>query len=223
MAVQRINFWFIPIKRVVSSSWTSVIFLWIIINGSPSYWVMILKYCIRLEWKIKLMMDYQGMIDKQLDCKGLACALTVTSSIQMQNILDGVDTDRSNQDFIREVARGSVTKVGYSVIGGILFYKWHLVLSRSSNHIQMILCEYHDGVMAVHSGILKMVKCIQLYFIGRKWRMMSRNMFLNVHFARPISIQHESRRTIATYSISFSNLVWDIYGLHRRVAKIRGD
>lgn len=101
------------------------------------------------------------MIDRKIDSEGLLCALTVTSSIQMQNILEEVDADEHIQDFIREVSRGSVTKTGYSVVGGRFFYKGRLVLNRSSTHIPFILREYHDGVIGGHSGIPKTINRIQ--------------------------------------------------------------
>lgn len=91
-------------------------------------------------------------------------AITVTSSLQMQEIFEEVDSDKELKKRVHAVTVGSEQKQGYSVIGGRLFYKNRLVLSRSSRFIPMILSEYHDGVMGGHSGVLKTIKRIQHLF-----------------------------------------------------------
>lgn len=91
-------------------------------------------------------------------------AITVTSSLQMQEIFEEVDSDKELKKRVHVVTVGSEQKQGYSVIGGRLFYKNRLVLSRSSRFILMILSEYHDGVMGGHSGVLKTIKRIQHLF-----------------------------------------------------------
>lgn len=110
------------------------------------------------------------MIDRQLDANGLLCALTVSSSIQMQSIFDELDANEDIQKLIKEVLLETVAKVGYTVVGGRLFYKGRLFLSRTSQFIQQILREYHDGVMGGHSGILKTIKRIQQIFYWPKMK-----------------------------------------------------
>lgn len=104
------------------------------------------------------------MIGRQTTSEGLLFALTVSSTIQMQNILDEIDVKEEIHKLMREVAVGSIEKKGYTVVSGRLFYKNYLVLPRLSVHIPQILHEYHDGVMGGHSGILKTIKHIQQLF-----------------------------------------------------------
>lgn len=106
------------------------------------------------------------MIDRQMDANGVLCALTVSSSLQMQNIFDEVDGNEEIQKLVKKVMLGDLPKVGYTVVGGRLFYKNRLFLSRSSQFISQILSEYHDGVMGGHSGILKTIKRIQKILTG---------------------------------------------------------
>ena len=110
------------------------------------------------------------MIDRQVNTDGVLCALTVSSSVQMQNILDELDENEDILRVIMEVLLGKLPKVGYTVAAGRLFYKGRLVLSRSSQFIQQILREYHDGVMGGHSGILKTIKRIQQGFYWPKMK-----------------------------------------------------
>lgn len=104
------------------------------------------------------------MIDRQTNADGMLCALIVSSSIQMQNILDELDDNEDIQRLIKEVLLGKVPKLRYTVAAGRLFYKGRLVLARNSQFIQQILQEYHDGIIGGHSGILKTIKRIQQVF-----------------------------------------------------------
>lgn len=74
-------------------------------------------------------------------------ALTVTSNIQMQNILDEVNIGFKLYGLVRYMALGTNTEKGNLVVAGRLFYKGCLVLPITSRFIQNILQEYHDGVM----------------------------------------------------------------------------
>lgn len=65
---------------------------------------------------------------------------------------------------VQRIIKGEELKPGYSVISGRLFYKKRLVLPRTSPFIQVILKEYHDGFVGVHSGTLKTIKRIQRLF-----------------------------------------------------------
>lgn len=58
-------------------------------------------------------------------------ALTVTSNIQMQNIMDEVDIGFKLYGLVRDMALRTNTEKGYSVIAGRLFYKGRLVLPRT--------------------------------------------------------------------------------------------
>lgn len=86
------------------------------------------------------------MIDRRVDAQGLLCALTVTTSLQMQQILEDLDVNEEIQQLTRHVTLGSVMKLGYKVVAGRLLYKDRLDLPRKSSHIPQILKEYHDGV-----------------------------------------------------------------------------
>lgn len=111
------------------------------------------------------------MIDRQVNTDGVVCALTVSSSVQMQNILDELDENEDIKRVIKEVLLGKLPKVGYTVAAGRLFYKGRLVLSRNSQFIKQILREYHDGVIGGHLGILKTIKHIQQAFYWPKMKM----------------------------------------------------
>ena len=97
------------------------------------------------------------MIDSQVNAEGMLCALTVSSSIQMQQIFDELDSDEKINNMIKNVMMGKSEKVGYSVVSGRLLYKGRLVLPRESQFIPQILKEYHDGILGGHSSILKTI------------------------------------------------------------------
>lgn len=52
------------------------------------------------------------MIDSQVNAEGMLCALTVSSSIQMQQIFDELDSDEKINNMIKDVMMGKSEKVG---------------------------------------------------------------------------------------------------------------
>lgn len=63
------------------------------------------------------------MIDRQMNIDGVLCALTVSSSLQMQSIFDELDANEDIQRMIKEVILETMPKIGYTVVAGRLFYK----------------------------------------------------------------------------------------------------
>lgn len=110
------------------------------------------------------------MIDRQVNADGLLCALTVSSSIQMQQIFDELESNEEINQLIKEVMLEMSVKVGYSVVSGRLMYRGRLVLPKDYQFIPHILKEYHDGVLGGHSGILKTIKRIQQLFYWSKMK-----------------------------------------------------
>lgn len=110
------------------------------------------------------------MIDRRVDAQELLCSLTVTTSLQMQQILEDLDVNEEIQQLTRHVTLGYVMKLGYKVVAGRLLYKDRLVLPRNSSHIPQTLKEYHDGVMGGHSGILKTIKRIKQLFYWKRMK-----------------------------------------------------
>ena len=102
--------------------------------------------------------------DTKFDNESLLCALTVSSSLQMQDLLEEVDSDPGIQQDIQDIVQGKNQKKHYSIIKGRLFYKGRLVIPKTSKYIVIILQEYHDGVFGGHSGVLKTIKRIQRLF-----------------------------------------------------------
>ncbi|KAF8112869.1 hypothetical protein N665_0059s0007 [Sinapis alba] len=91
-------------------------------------------------------------------------AITVNTTLQMQDIFDEVDKDKALQKRVYEMTVGNDHKPGYTMVGGRMFYMRRLVLSRESSHIPLILKLYHYGVMGGHSRVLKTIMRIQLMF-----------------------------------------------------------
>lgn len=54
------------------------------------------------------------MIDRKVDAQGLLCALTVTTSLQMQQIFDELDVSEEIQKLMRDITMGKVVKLGYT-------------------------------------------------------------------------------------------------------------
>ena len=94
----------------------------------------------------------------------LFMALTKTSNLDIQDVLDEIDVDEHIQKLLKEVVLEKFTKPGYTVKRGRLFYKDRLVLPKGSKYIPVILEEYHSGISGGHSGVLKTVKRVQRLF-----------------------------------------------------------
>lgn len=97
-------------------------------------------------------------------------AITVTSTLQMQDIFEEVDQNEQLQGMLQRILQGAEVHSGYEIISGRLFYKKRLVLPRSSKFIPLILQEHHDGLAGGHSGTLKTIKRIQRLFHWSKMK-----------------------------------------------------
>ena len=79
--------------------------------------------------------------DTKFDNEGLLCALTVSSNLQMQDLLEEIDSDPGLQQEIQDIVQGRNPKKHYSIINGRLFYKGRLVIPKTSKYIVIILQE----------------------------------------------------------------------------------
>ncbi|KAF8099163.1 hypothetical protein N665_0249s0005 [Sinapis alba] len=93
--------------------------------------------------------------ENQFNNEGQLCALTVSLNLQMQEVIEKVDSDHEIQQEIQDIVQGKaikkghlMIKKGYSINKGRLFYKGRLVLSRTSKSF----------------GVLKTIKRIQRLF-----------------------------------------------------------
>lgn len=79
--------------------------------------------------------------DTKFDNEGLLCALTVSSNLQMQDLLEEIDSNPGLQKEIQDIVQGRNPKKHYSIIKGRLFYKGRLVIPKTSKYIVIILQE----------------------------------------------------------------------------------
>lgn len=105
-----------------------------------------------------------------LSLKSHCFALTLPRSLQAQDIYAEVDSSEWVQDLISKLSRGEKVKEGFVVVQGRLFNGGSLVLPSGSNHIPLILSEYHDSLLGGHSGVLKTYKRIRASFYWPKMR-----------------------------------------------------
>lgn len=94
----------------------------------------------------------------------LLMALTVPSTLQLQDLYKEIDTDAEIQGTLSQVLQDNSPRPGYTVMNGRLFFKHRLVIPSSSLTIPVILKEYHDAVFGGHSGVLKTLRRIQTVF-----------------------------------------------------------
>lgn len=91
-------------------------------------------------------------------------ALTVPTTIQLQDIYKEIENDKDIQQNIVKLLEDKECKPGFYVKAAKLWYKNRLVLPRNSAYIPLIIAECHAGQLGGHSGVLKTVKRIQLSF-----------------------------------------------------------
>lgn len=91
-------------------------------------------------------------------------ALTVPTTLQMQDIYAEIDNSSQIHGIIVKLNREEQVKMGYALIQGRLVYNGSLVLPSDSKFIPMILHEYHNSLLGGHSGVLKMIKRIKTVF-----------------------------------------------------------
>ena len=82
-------------------------------------------------------------------------ALTVPSSLQLQELYREVEENREIQETIRKVLDKEAVKNGFTVVNGRLFYKNAMVIPTDSSQISLILQECHDSLMGGHAGVLR--------------------------------------------------------------------
>lgn len=97
-------------------------------------------------------------------------ALTLPSSLQLQDILNEVEESTYITELRDRVKQGEEVMTDYSVVQNRLLYKNRLVIPRSSKIIPLVLREAHDGLIGGHGGVLKTVKRIQLHFYWTSMR-----------------------------------------------------
>lgn len=107
----------------------------------------------------------------EVNATTLLLALTVPSTIQLQDIFKGIEEDDKIQGMIKMVKEENTSNKAYSVREGRFFYKKRLIIPRTSKHIPLILREFHDGLQGGHSRMFKIFKMIQLQFQWDKMRM----------------------------------------------------
>ncbi|CAA7028494.1 unnamed protein product [Microthlaspi erraticum] len=88
-------------------------------------------------------------------------ALTVPTSLQIQDIFDEIEADKQLQELKNQVLAHSHSNHHFTVVDNKLLYKGRLVISKLSKHIPAILQECHSGLLGGHSGLLKTFKRIQ--------------------------------------------------------------
>lgn len=91
-------------------------------------------------------------------------ALTAPTVLQIEELYQEIAEDKSIQETICLIKSGSVVKGGLTVCDDKLWYKERLVIPATSTLIPIILAECHDGIAGGHSGVLKTVKRIRLWF-----------------------------------------------------------
>lgn len=90
-------------------------------------------------------------------------ALTMPTTLQM-NLFQEIANNVTIQETMRMIKEGSTVRVGLTIREDKLWYKGRLVIPKESKLIPLILAECHDGIAGGHSGVLKTVKRIQLWF-----------------------------------------------------------
>ena len=97
-------------------------------------------------------------------------SLTVPHALQLKEVESEVANDTNLRRIIVDLQQGQMTKSGYSLIQGRLFYKYKLVLPAKSTLIPLVLHECHDSPIGGHSGVLKTLKraLASLYWEGMK-------------------------------------------------------
>lgn len=104
------------------------------------------------------------VMDQSFAVMELLSAITQATNLNMQDIFEEIDSDANIQQIMQDVLVGSCEKPWFSVKKGRLFYKDRLFLPKTSKFIEVILEEFHSGVMGGHSGVLKTTKRIQRLF-----------------------------------------------------------
>lgn len=98
--------------------------------------------------------------ENQFNNEGQLCALTVSLNLQMQEVIEKVDSDHEIQQEIQDIVQGKaikkghlMIKKGYSINKGRLFYKGRLVLSRTSKYIlHYILMAYLEVIWCLENN-----------------------------------------------------------------------
>ena len=97
-------------------------------------------------------------------------ALTVPSSLQLQELYREVEENREIQETIRKVLDKEAVKNGFTVVNGRLFYKNAMVIPADSSQISLILQECHDSLMGGHAGVLRTLQRVRALFYWSKMR-----------------------------------------------------
>ena len=93
-------------------------------------------------------------------------ALTMPTSLQLQDILMEIDADPTIQQLLKETKEREATTAPnkYMIKEGRLWYKNRLVLPRCSAFLPLLFEIFHSSVVGGHSGVLKTLKRIQQTF-----------------------------------------------------------
>ncbi|XP_010507453.1 PREDICTED: uncharacterized protein LOC104784079 [Camelina sativa] len=91
-------------------------------------------------------------------------AVTVPSVLQMHDIFTEIEEDTEIQRRIRDFDTLKFARRGFGVKDGKLWFKNKLVIPPTSKSIPLILEVFHNSQLGGHSGVLKTVKRIQLFF-----------------------------------------------------------
>ena len=110
--------------------------------------------------------EYSGIERMQVDLM----ALTVSSSLQLQDLYREVEENREIQETIRRVLNKEAVKDGFTVINGRLFYKNAMFIPADSSQISLILQECHDSLMGGHACVLRTLQRVRAIFYWSKMR-----------------------------------------------------
>lgn len=78
-------------------------------------------------------------------------SLSIPWALQLEEIKKEVAEDAELGELVTSLQFGQVLKAGYSLTGGILRYRGHVVLPKTSPLVTIMLKECHDTNVGGHS------------------------------------------------------------------------
>lgn len=81
-------------------------------------------------------------------------ALSVPSSIQLEEIGKEVDNNPDLQEIVKDIRAGGASHPNYTLVQGCLLRQGKLVIPKESRLVGVILSEFHDGKLGGHGGVV---------------------------------------------------------------------